>query len=88
MVLLIYYDPKIDSYHNAVECTVFEQENFYYYCEVLDGTVEQELDDYEAEAEFVLRFVDINEAIAVNEAYISEDFFNEIMIKGKNGCWK
>lgn len=42
---------------------------------------QQNLDEYEAEAGFVLRFVDLDEAIRVNLAYTSEDYFNEIMIK-------
>ena len=33
------------------------------------------------EAEFVLRYVDIDEAIKVNSEYKSDDFFDEIMIK-------
>ena len=60
---------------------IFEQENFYYFCDVLDEAVSQNLDDYENEAEFVLQIVDIDEAIETNAAYSSDDFFNEIMIK-------
>lgn len=61
--------------------TVFEQENFYYVCRVKDTIAEQNLDDYEREAEFTLRYVSIDEAIAANETYITDDFFDEIMIK-------
>lgn len=61
--------------------TVFEQENFYYVCRVKDTIAEQKLDDYEREAEFTLRYVSIDEAIAVNETYTTDDFFDEIMIK-------
>lgn len=61
--------------------TIFEQENFYFRCECEEDIVGQNLDDYEQEAEFVLRYVDIDEAIRVNSAYRSEDYFNEIMIK-------
>lgn len=61
--------------------TIFEQENFYFTCKAQNQIVEQDLDDYEAEAGFVLRFVDLDEAISVNSAYESEDYFNEIMIK-------
>ncbi len=60
---------------------IFEQENYYYFCDVHDETVGQDLDDYENEAEFVLRIVDLDEAIATNAAYTSDDLFNEIMIK-------
>ncbi len=63
------------------ENVIFEQENYYYFCDVQDGVVSQELDAYEDEAEFVLRIVDIDEAIAANTVYTSDDYFNEIMIK-------
>ena len=61
--------------------TIFEQENFYFTCKTKNQIVEQNLDNYEAEAGFILRFVDLDEAISVNSAYESEDYFNEIMIK-------
>lgn len=61
--------------------TVFEQENFYYVCGVEKEIAAQNLDDYEKEAEFTLRYVPIDEAIRVNEQYRTDDFFNEIMIK-------
>lgn len=63
------------------ENTIFEQENFYFLCECEDMIVEQNLDDYEKEAEFVLRYVDIDEAINTNAVYKSDDFFSEIMIQ-------
>ena len=63
------------------ENVIFEQENYYYFCDVQDEVVNQELDAYEDEAEFVLRIVDIDEAIVTNAVYTSEDYFNEIMIK-------
>lgn len=46
--------------------TIFEQESFYYTCEVEDGIVDQNLDDYESEAMFTLEFISIEEAIALN----------------------
>ncbi|MBO4732634.1 MAG: NUDIX domain-containing protein [Spirochaetaceae bacterium] len=61
--------------------TIFEQENFYYRCDVKDEQVNQELDDYEREAGFILKTVDIDEAIAANEIYTSDVYFNEVMIK-------
>ena len=63
------------------ENTIFEQENFYYFCDVQDELVEQELDDYESDAEFVLRVVDLETAIEANDVYTSEVFFHEVMIK-------
>lgn len=61
--------------------TIFEQENFYYLCEVERKLEKQNLDDYEAETGFVLRYVYLNEAIDTNSKYKTEDYFNEIMIK-------
>lgn len=63
------------------EGVIFEQENYYYFCETEDELVSQELDEYEKEAEFELRIVPIDEAIAANEAYKSKDSFNPVMIK-------
>lgn len=57
------------------------RKSYYYSCDVRDEVVSQELDAYEDEAEFVLRIVDIDEAIAANAVYTSDDYFNEIMIK-------
>ncbi len=61
--------------------TIFEQENFYYLCKTKDQIYKQELDDYEKDAEFILKFADIDEAIEVNRNYHSDDLFDEIMIK-------
>ena len=66
---------------DKAENTVFEQENYYYFCDVQDGLVDQKLDDYELDAEFVLRIVDMDTAIEANDIYKSDDFFDEIMIK-------
>ena len=63
------------------ENTIFEQENYYYFCDVQDKLVDQELDDYENDAEFVLRVVELDTAIRVNEIYKSDVFFDEVMIK-------
>lgn len=66
---------------DKAENTVFEQENYYYFCDVQDGLVDQKLDDNELDAEFVLRIVDIDTAIEADDIYKSDDFFEEIMIK-------
>lgn len=60
---------------------LFIQENYYYFCDVSNNISAQSLDAYEGEAAFVLRFVGINEAIKVNEAFHSENAFNEMMIR-------
>ena len=61
--------------------TIFEQENYYYICETEIEVKNQKLDDYEKEAGFILRLVNIDDAIKTNEEYNSTDQFNEIMIK-------
>ena len=65
----------------SAENTVFEQENYYFRCDCEETVVDQNLADYEKEAGFTLRYVDIDEAIKVNSEYRSDDLFNEIMIK-------
>ena len=66
---------------NKTPNTIFEQENFYYFCDVENALAEQNLDAYEAEAGFVLRFVYLDEAIDTNLKYKTNEFFDEIMIK-------
>ncbi len=53
---------KSDIFEN----TVFEQESFYYFCDTEEAAGDQRLDDYEADAGFELRYVTIEEALAVN----------------------
>ena len=54
---------------DILENTVFEQENFYYFCDTDDSISEQDLDGYEAESGFELRYVTPEEAIKVNSRY-------------------
>ena len=61
--------------------TIFEQENFYYICDVENVNIGQELDEYEREAGFVLKVVTLDEAIQANDAYHSDNYFDEVMIK-------
>lgn len=61
--------------------TIFEQENFYYLCDVETANIGQELDEYEREAGFVLKVVPVDEAIRANDEYHSENYFDEVMIK-------
>ncbi len=62
------------------ENTVFEQENFYYFCSAEAGVREQKLDGYEKEAGFELRFVTEEEAIAANQVCVPEDDFSLVII--------
>lgn len=66
---------------NVQEDTVFEQENFYFFCQTENRITGQQLDDYEKKAGFILKVTDIEEAILTNQRYHSDDFFDEIMIK-------
>lgn len=50
-----------------LENTIFEQENFYYTCEVTEEAGEQKLDAYEAEEGFTLEFLTPEEAIRANK---------------------
>ncbi len=53
--------------------TVFEQQNFYYFCGTDDSVAAQNLDDYEAEEGFCLRYVTIEEAMRVNALCDNEE---------------
>lgn len=66
---------------NKEKNTVFEQVNYYYFCNVEDQVLSQKLDDYEKTAEFTLKLVDIDDAIRTNEKYHSDDLFDDIMIQ-------
>lgn len=57
----------------------FVQDNYYYFCDAQEETMSQHLDDYEAEAEFTLEFVDPAEAIHVNRD-IPRDYWNSVML--------
>ena len=55
------------------------QDNYYYFCDTYNEPRSQRLDDYEAEAEFVLEFVDPVEAIHVNMD-IPRDDWDRVML--------
>jgi len=63
---------------NYLENTIFLQDSFYYTCQVENQIVSQNLDDYEEEAEFELRFVTLEDAISTNKVY-NEDPFSVVM---------
>lgn len=48
---------------------IFVQDNFYYLCKVSDEIYEQELDGYEADEGFTLKFVSPTDAIATNRGF-------------------
>lgn len=49
------------------ENTIFEQEGYYYFCEVEDNIGEQKLEDYEKAEGMTLEFVTPDEALRVNK---------------------
>ena len=68
---------KIQNGDESGKDTIHIQQNFYYTCKVEDEVGSQELDDAEKALDFVLRFVPIEEAIAVNSVFKSDDAFKK-----------
>ncbi len=64
---------------NYLENTIFEQENFYYFCGVADSVAEQCLDNYEAEEGFTLEYVTAEEAMRVNRAFDGDSFAKQMV---------
>lgn len=56
------------------ENVIFEQENFYYLCDVLSDADQQTLDEYEADEGFVLEYVSPEYAISVNRTHSHADY--------------
>ena len=56
------------------ENVIFEQENFYYLCDVLSDENQQSLDEYEANEGFVLEYVSPDYAISVNRTHDHSDY--------------
>lgn len=70
---------KIQNGDESGKHTIHIQQNFYYTCRVEDEVGSQELDDGEKALDFVLKFVPIEEAIAANSAFESDDPFKKQM---------
>ena len=70
---------RIQRSHDTSENTVFVQQNFYYNCDVTDEKGEQSLDEKEKEADFVLKYVPIEEAIRVNSAFEGKPFKKQMV---------
>ena len=70
---------KIQNGDESGKDTIHIQQNFYYTCKVEDEIGSQELDDGEKALDFVLKFVPIEEAIAANSAFESNDTFKKQM---------
>lgn len=70
---------KIQNGDDPNEDIIHIQQNFYYTCRVEEKINEQDLDDYEKDLDFVLKFVPIDEAIQANTAFKNENKFLEQM---------
>ena len=70
---------RIQRSHDTSENTIFVQQNFYYNCDVTDEKGEQSLDEKEKEADFVLKYVPIEEAIRVNSAFEGKPFKKQMV---------
>ena len=58
---------------------VFVQDNFYYWCDVENGQELPQYSDAEMREEFVPVFVDLVEAIRVNEEFVKENSLNSMI---------
>ena len=56
---------------SALKDTIFVQQNFYYICQTTGQIHSQHLDQDEQEADFILKTVTLDEAIATNQAFIA-----------------
>ena len=56
---------------STLKNTIFVQQNFYYICQTTDQVHSQHLDQDEQEADFILKTVSLDEAIATNQAFIA-----------------
>lgn len=59
---------------------IFMQENYYYFCDTMVEPRAQQLDDYEAEAEFILEFVDPREAMKINRD-LPRNYWDSVMLE-------
>lgn len=65
---------------NYLPDTIFEQNSYYYTCNVTNEITEQNLDKYEADEGFELAIVSIEDAIKTNKSHIDDNEFNIVMI--------
>lgn len=60
---------RMQKKYEVSEDVILVQYNYYYTCEVEDKIGEQNLDDGEKDADFVLKFIPIEVAIKINDAF-------------------
>ena len=68
---------KIQRGDECGQDVIHIQQNYYYICAVEDEISEQELEDDEKESDFVLKYAPIDEAVAVNAAFDSDNAFKK-----------
>ncbi len=66
----VFIERSLDRYRKDF---VFEMISTYYLCELTDGIADQELDEYEIELGFKPIWINLNEAIHVNEEIIKNN---------------
>ena len=74
---------RIQKKDETDEDIILVQYNYYYTCEVEDKIGEQDLDDEEKDAEFVLKFVPIEEAIKTNSAFQGKSIKKQMVKREK-----
>lgn len=72
---------RIQKYDKNDRDLIFVQQNFYYTCKVENEIEEQNLDEGEKEAEFILAFVPIEQAIRTNDSFESSDMLKKQMVE-------
>lgn len=60
---------------------IFMQDNYYFFCDVKEDMVKQNLDEYEADEGFVLEFMSPQIAMNINKKNISDDLSRNVMIE-------
>lgn len=61
---------NIDRYR---ENTLFQMSSYYYLCEISEEKVEQNLDEYEIDLDFKDVWIDLDEAINLNEKLLNDE---------------
>lgn len=59
---------------------IFDHTSYYYFADVVDGVIEQNLDDYEKELEFVLEYVEPGYAEKINKE-LGEKYHSDFLLR-------
>lgn len=69
----------VECRKSLYEDAIFEQKSYYYSAEIEDTISPINLDEYEQDLEYELRWVDIQEAIKINRAFKNTDKYTYIV---------